>query len=184
MCSPRVFSIGPHFYPICFAQSPPPSRLYRWAKGGGTPSLRRNFYFGDPPYSQPFLAMGQSIGSLQKNKVGLVMHLPLIHMNRFIYMMNMYKALILDINYLVEKGRCSMGKTRASWYDTISWFLFANKSKKSLNCAMLVPKSSWHNDEFLFLGGQNFGCRTQQFMIGHAAHILPFLQLLCGMYNK
>jgi hypothetical protein len=54
MHSPRVFPIAPHFNP----QSPPPSHLYRWAKGGdiaisiessilgSLPSF--NFFFNGP----------------------------------------------------------------------------------------------------------------------------------------
>ncbi len=48
MCSPRVLSLTPHSYPICFAQSPPLLTYTGGPKGGGTPSFHRIFYFGEP----------------------------------------------------------------------------------------------------------------------------------------
>jgi hypothetical protein len=77
MCSPMVFSIAPHFPPICFAQSPPLSHLYTWAKGGGTPSFHRIFQSFNL-----FLWYTNQIGSLQKQKVGLVAHPKLINMKQ------------------------------------------------------------------------------------------------------
>jgi hypothetical protein len=49
MCSPRVFSIAPHFNPICFAASPPLLIYIGWPKGEALHLSIDSFIFGEPP---------------------------------------------------------------------------------------------------------------------------------------
>jgi hypothetical protein len=76
---PRVFPIEPRFNPICFAQSPPLLTYIGGPKGEvfylsmesstlGKPFNSNIVFFCDVLISQ--------IGSLQKQKVGLVRHAP------------------------------------------------------------------------------------------------------------
>jgi hypothetical protein len=47
--SPRVFPNSTALWSNMSCPKSSPSHLYRWAKGGGTPSFHRIFYFGVPP---------------------------------------------------------------------------------------------------------------------------------------
>jgi hypothetical protein len=77
-----------------FCPKSSPSHLYSWAKGGGTPSFHRIFYFGEPPQFQLFLEWANQIGSLQKKKekrkkeVEVVRHPQLINMKQNKYPRN------------------------------------------------------------------------------------------------
>jgi hypothetical protein len=110
MCSPRVFSIAPRFNPICFAQSPPLLTYIGGPKGEALRLYIESSILGSLHSFNLLLQWANQIGSLQKNKVGLVRHLQLICMKhnkypKFIYMMNMYKALILDITIKLSGGK-------------------------------------------------------------------------------
>jgi hypothetical protein len=83
---PNVFPIASRFNPICFAQSPPPSHLYRWAKGSVTPPVYRIFYFGGGSVVSTFFCNGPiKLTQCQKKmKIGLIRQLQLININHTI----------------------------------------------------------------------------------------------------
>ncbi len=81
-CVPQGCSQYHLIYCQMFCPKSSPSHLYRWAKGGGTPSFHRIFYFGGASIvSTLFLGWANQIGSLKKKKVGLVRYLQLIITN-------------------------------------------------------------------------------------------------------
>jgi hypothetical protein len=102
ICSPRVFTIAPRSNPICFAQSPPPSHLCRWAEGGGTPSFHRIFYLGSLHSFNRFLQWANQIHLLQKKKVGLVRHPQQINMkqNKYPWIQGIIRSICLSVKYI------------------------------------------------------------------------------------
>jgi len=60
MCSPRVFSIAPHFNPVCFAQSPPLLTYISGPKGEAFHHYIESSILRSLHKFQPFVVMGQS----------------------------------------------------------------------------------------------------------------------------
>ncbi len=65
---PNMFSIAPHFYPICFGKFCPPfTYIYRRANAKELYFSKQNFlYFGETPQFHFLIVMANQIGWLQK----------------------------------------------------------------------------------------------------------------------
>jgi hypothetical protein len=65
---PNIFSISPHFYPICLGKWCPPFTYIGGPKGRNCTVQNRAFCFGESPLFCFFGVMGLSIGTLPEKK--------------------------------------------------------------------------------------------------------------------
>jgi hypothetical protein len=107
MCSPRVFSIAPHFNPICFAQSSPLLTYIGGPKGEALHLYIEFSILGSLHKLQPFVAIKLAHADKQSWTCEALQLIYMKHNKfpQFIYMMNMYKALILDITIKLSGGK-------------------------------------------------------------------------------
>jgi hypothetical protein len=82
MGSPKMFPIAPHPNPICFAQSPSLLTYIAGPKGEALHLSRESSIMGSLHNSIFLWPWANQIGSLQKQKVGLVRHPWLINMEQ------------------------------------------------------------------------------------------------------
>jgi len=65
----HMFSITPHFYPICFGKCSPLFTYIGGPKERNSIFQNKTFYSGEPPYLFIFQWWANQIGSLQKHKI-------------------------------------------------------------------------------------------------------------------